>query len=1125
METVRGLASQLPRFFSLRLIVGIATLGFLAAPGSPPGAEAVYEGVPVTVTITEFEEIQDPDPALFQGNGDYYAVVKLGRLESGQFVLEDIRSNRDDHIDGPDPDEEDYTIQPDWQFDFNLDQGPDCGRNFFHFMVEIWDADPLIAAPDDQMDLSPSDGHLTQTTEFHIWDNAADGVSVEAEGDGDTEHTGLFEGGEIGRVEFNIQGGFTDMDGDGIPDLWEENGADSDCDGEVDIDFPAFGAQPDHKDIFIEMDYDAGNPPPLQAVLDVKEAFAKAPIDAGGVSNPDGTPGINLWIDTGGLMEGGVPVGENLGGGNEFTQAPGTICNMSTDGDMNGDIDFYEVKNDNFDPTRQDTFHYAVSTVGCANSPGGQGEQGGNDLVIYSTEDIHYPKTLMHELGHNLNLFHGGFEQDKECKPNYISVMSYDHVPGILWADLGQEGGGEYHVDYSPPRFIDSLGNEGRLGDLPDLDENDLAEEGALFNNNVINMIYTNALFEKVQHPLFLWPDWNGNGANESDPVQVNIDVAENDGTEPDGFPPDCDQYDCDGDTADDCANDRRVLSSHDDWSNISLSFREFTNAADAPGNPPHQTADPNDETAALIIQSLNSTDLEISKSDSVDPVVAGENLTYTLTVTNNGPNMTTSAKVTDTLPAGTTFVSASAGCTESPPGTVECDLGALAAGDSTGVSITVAVDASLVSNAGSLPVAIVNNATVENVAGADGNSANDSANETTSVVAESNLSIRKSDESDPAAAGGIVTYTITVANDGPSDAGDVEVIDTLPAGVTYVSDTDSCVEAPAGTLTCSLGDIAAGADTSFDVTVTVDPALVFDAGGPTTITNLASVSSPLATDPDPSDNDASEDTLVAASADLEIVSFAAVDAPAAILLGDDVDVTLRKVITNNGPSAPMDVSLTRTASAGPGAAVAPALDVASSLALALDEERIVDETFTISCALPGMYTFVFNNSIAPLDGQDSDPDTDNNDAEVSFSVTCVVPVAINILPGGQPNPVVSSRAGFVPVAVLTTEAGEYGLPFAFDATQVIPGSVRFGGTDDIAAGLGATAKKERGYLEDSYELDQITRDGDTDMVMQFAASDTGLEPGDSEACMTGSWLGPSGETFLFYGCGAVRVK
>ena len=49
-----------------------------------------------------------------------------------------------------------------------------------------------------------------------------------------------------------------DIDGDGIPNTWEMKGYDADGDGKIDVDFPAMGADPKHKDIFVEMDYMAG---------------------------------------------------------------------------------------------------------------------------------------------------------------------------------------------------------------------------------------------------------------------------------------------------------------------------------------------------------------------------------------------------------------------------------------------------------------------------------------------------------------------------------------------------------------------------------------------------------------------------------------------------------------------------------------------------------------------------------------------------------------------------------------------------------------------------------------------------------------------------------------------------
>jgi uncharacterized repeat protein (TIGR01451 family) len=81
-----------------------------------------------------------------------------------------------------------------------------------------------------------------------------------------------------------------------------------------------------------------------------------------------------------------------------------------------------------------------------------------------------------------------------------------------------------------------------------------------------------------------------------------------------------------------------------------------------------------------------------------------------------------------------------------------------------------------------------------------------------------------------------MINYTITVTNAGPNTAQNVTVVDVLPASVEYVSDSDSCVQSPPGTLTCSLGTIANGADSSFDITV--NPTQVGN------VTNTASVDS-----------------------------------------------------------------------------------------------------------------------------------------------------------------------------------------------------------------------------------------------------------------------------------------
>jgi uncharacterized repeat protein (TIGR01451 family) len=87
-------------------------------------------------------------------------------------------------------------------------------------------------------------------------------------------------------------------------------------------------------------------------------------------------------------------------------------------------------------------------------------------------------------------------------------------------------------------------------------------------------------------------------------------------------------------------------------------------------------------------------TDLSISKTDSPDPVVQGNNLTYTITVTNSGANDATSVVVTDNLPSNSDvdFVSAtpSAGTCQHTGNTVTCDLGQVNADTNATVRIVV---------------------------------------------------------------------------------------------------------------------------------------------------------------------------------------------------------------------------------------------------------------------------------------------------------------------------------------------------------------------------------------------------------------------------------------------------
>ncbi len=295
-------------------------------------------------------------------------------------------------------------------------------------------------------------------------------------------------------------------------------------------------------------------------------------------------------------------------------------------------------------------------------------------------------------------------------------------------------------------------------------------------------------------------------------------------------------------------------------------------------------TPDPNtgNNVADDGITVRGEADLRIAKTAAPDPVIAGNNLTYTLTATNDGPSSAVNVVVEDVMPAGVALVSitppAGGSCIAGAPGDAllptRCMLGTLADGASKSIIVVVEV---LPQTTGVLG----NNATVSSDT-YDPNNANNSAFRTVTVEAQADLAVAKSDSPDPVVAGTPLSYSVVVGNGGPSTAVAVTMTDTLPAGVAYTGYTGlpagACAMLVPGTVTCSLGNLDPGAAVNVVLQVVVD-ASVPDG---TVLTNTATVSSSTA-DPNAANDSAGASTTVQARADLAIAKTASfdVDTPA----------------------------------------------------------------------------------------------------------------------------------------------------------------------------------------------------------------------------------------------------
>ena len=412
------------------------------------------------------------------------------------------------------------------------------------------------------------------------------GIGIFCENEQLLAFTGLIPFLEICPIQ-GTPTGTVDSDGDGLLDTWETDGIDGDGDGTP--DFFLDGADPQHIDIFVEVDYMQFHNLTQTVVDNLVQSFANAP-----VSNLDNVDGITLHLQLDEQLDHGIDWIFN--DENDWPTFDGNKTQYFGTSQEQSNPDFLT----KIRPAKFKAYHYAVIIHNVASSPTtGIAEIGGNDFVVslgnngegdvptgHVTVDHNVVEgTFMHELGHNLGLFHGGFKPDdlnnnneideeedlaNNCKPNHLSVINYSfQLPGPmkLFSSVKRP------LDYSRSEITPSL-NETALIESIGIGA---SEPSGLFT---IYGPLENTTVVQTGNQI----DWNDDG-DFDDAVDRNINRV---------------RFACDNDLL------FTELKGHDDWNNLDYDFKDSDHFAEGIHPAPDEITELTQDQIEQLMNLLN---------------------------------------------------------------------------------------------------------------------------------------------------------------------------------------------------------------------------------------------------------------------------------------------------------------------------------------------------------------------------------------------------------------------------------------------------------------------------------------------------------------------------------------